>query len=112
MEINKSISVFIKAVYGNFSLLSQASFKRYLNTNIKSIEVTNFDERVGIKQANKVMHLSAIAYNLKKYLKFIDKKVKSGAATLNLSKCIKTTFYDLFGFEINPSKITIPYQIL
>lgn len=67
---------------------------------------------VGIKQANKVMHLSAIAYNLKKYLKFIDKKVKSGAATLNLSKCIKTTFYDLFGFEINPSKITIPYQIL
>ena len=67
---------------------------------------------IGIKQANKVMHLSAIAYNLKKYLKFIDKKVKSGAATLNLSKCIKTTFYDLFGFEINLSKITIPYQIL
>ena len=67
---------------------------------------------VGIKQANKVMHLSAIAYNLKKYLKFIDKKVKSGAATVNLSKCIKTTFYDLFGFEINLSKITIPYQIL
>jgi transposase len=30
----------------------------------------------GIKQANKVMHLSAVAYNLKKYLKFITKKVK------------------------------------
>lgn len=27
----------------------------------------------GIKQANKVMHLSAMAYNLKKYLKFIKK---------------------------------------
>ena len=31
----------------------------------------------GIKQANKVMHLSAVAYNLKKYLKFISKKVKN-----------------------------------
>jgi len=32
---------------------------------------------IGIKQANKVMHLSAIAYNLKKYLKFIAKTSKS-----------------------------------
>jgi hypothetical protein len=34
---------------------------------------------IGIKQANKVIQLSAIAYNLKKYLKFISKKVKSDA---------------------------------
>ena len=33
---------------------------------------------IGIKQANKCMHMSAIAYNLKKYLKFIKKEVKSG----------------------------------
>ncbi len=32
---------------------------------------------IGIEQANKVMHLSAMAYNLKKYLKFITKTVKS-----------------------------------
>lgn len=32
---------------------------------------------IGIQQANKVMHLSAMAYNLKKYLKFISKTVKS-----------------------------------
>ena len=32
---------------------------------------------IGIEQANKVMHLSAMAYNLKKYLKFITKRVKS-----------------------------------
>ena len=32
---------------------------------------------IGIGQANKVMHLSAMAYNLKKYLKFITKTVKS-----------------------------------
>ena len=37
---------------------------------------------IDIKQANKVMHLSAMAYNLKKYLKFIDKKVKSNAQSL------------------------------
>ncbi len=34
---------------------------------------------IGIEQANKVMHLSAMAYNLKKYLKFIRKTVKSDA---------------------------------
>ena len=37
---------------------------------------------IGIQQANKVMHLSAMAYNLKKYLKFIDKKIKSDAQSL------------------------------
>ena len=31
---------------------------------------------IGIQQANKVMHMSAIAYNLKKYLKFMVKNVK------------------------------------
>jgi len=31
----------------------------------------------GLSQANKVMHMSAIAYNLKKYLKFINKNAKS-----------------------------------
>lgn len=38
---------------------------------------------IGIKQANKVMHMSAIAYNLKKYLKFINKTVKSDAGVLH-----------------------------
>src|SRR5690606_29865205 len=37
---------------------------------------------LGLKQANKCMQLSAIAYNLKKYLKFIEKNSKSGAETL------------------------------
>ena len=34
---------------------------------------------IGLAQANKVMHLSAMAYNLKKYLKFTQNRVKSGA---------------------------------
>lgn len=38
---------------------------------------------IGIQQANKVMHLSAVAYNIKKYLKFINKKVKSDVGKLN-----------------------------
>ena len=37
---------------------------------------------IGIEQANKGMHLAAIAYNLKKYLKFIKPKVKTGANAL------------------------------
>ncbi len=39
---------------------------------------------IGIKQANKVMLLSAIAYNLKKYLKFTQNRVKSAAGQLFL----------------------------
>jgi hypothetical protein len=35
----------------------------------------------GIKQANKVMLLSAVAYNLKKYLKFTQKRVESKTQT-------------------------------
>ncbi|RPD96560.1 hypothetical protein EGM88_09335 [Aureibaculum marinum] len=37
---------------------------------------------IGIQQANKVTHLSVIAYNLKKYLKFISKVVRSEANSL------------------------------
>ncbi|WP_457610374.1 hypothetical protein [Lutibacter sp.] len=37
---------------------------------------------IGLQQANKVMHLSAMAYNLKKYLKFISKTVKSDAKAM------------------------------
>ncbi|WP_245949360.1 transposase, partial [Lutibacter citreus] len=38
---------------------------------------------IGIQQANKVMHLSAMAYNLKKYLKFITKTIKNDAKTMH-----------------------------
>ncbi|MHA7057500.1 hypothetical protein ACWGOQ_0009805, partial [Aquimarina sp. M1] len=62
---------------------------------------------IGIQQATKVMHLSATAYNLKKYLKFIHKKVKSGAAIFTLSEFIKTSFYTLFGIDIKLLKISI-----
>lgn len=44
---------------------------------------------IGIQQANKVMHLSAIAYNLKKYLKFIQKRSKSEAKALVYRFCEK-----------------------
>ena len=45
---------------------------------------------IGIKQANKMMHLSAIAYNLKKYLKFLKKRAKSEAKSLALFFIEKT----------------------
>ena len=40
---------------------------------------------IGLGQANKVMHLAAIAYNLKKYLKFTQKRAKSGAGMVTMS---------------------------
>lgn len=39
---------------------------------------------IGIAQANKVMHLAAMAYNLKKYLKFTQKPAKIKAKALGL----------------------------
>jgi len=45
---------------------------------------------LGIKQANKCMHLSATAYNLKKYLKYIKNLPESIAGVLCLIKCGKT----------------------
>lgn len=48
---------------------------------------------IGIEQANKVMHLSAMAYNLKKYLKFITKTVKGDAkAVCCIALNIKASF--------------------
>jgi hypothetical protein len=42
---------------------------------------------LGLKQANKCMHLSAIAYNLKKYLKFIKNSPQSIAGAIGLIFC-------------------------
>ena len=52
---------------------------------------------IGLDQANKVMHLSAIAYNLKKYLKFQWKQSKSGAGTLALAASVKNVLAELLG---------------
>ena len=44
---------------------------------------------LGLAQANKCMHLSAMAYNLKKYLKFVQKRSKSGATCLAFTFSLK-----------------------
>jgi len=61
---------------------------------------------IGIKQANKVMHLSAIAYNLKKYLKFIEKHSKSGAGQLAFKVFVKSVVPDLFSALLRHRKLT------
>lgn len=67
---------------------------------------------IGIQQANKVMHMSAMAYNLKKYLKFTHKKTKSVVERGLLSKLYKTTFYDLIYFPIDVFKIRPHYEMI
>lgn len=62
---------------------------------------------IGIKQANKVMHLSAIAYNLKKYLKFEEKRSKSGAKQLAFMVKLKSIFQNLFLRLVRPSKLSL-----
>lgn len=53
---------------------------------------------IGIQQANKCMHLAAIAYNLKKYLKASTKKAiaKTTPAIGNLFFSIKTAILSHF----------------
>uniref|UniRef100_UPI003D65EB29 transposase n=1 Tax=Tenacibaculum halocynthiae TaxID=1254437 RepID=UPI003D65EB29 len=60
---------------------------------------------IGIQQANKVMLLSAIAYNLKKYLKFTQNLVKSEQAKVDLFVFIKTILYKVFDSLIGSYKI-------
>ena len=62
---------------------------------------------IGIKQANKVMQLSAIAYNLKKYLKFEQKLTKSAAKALDLNSKVKNSLINLFKAVFNHQKIAI-----
>ncbi|APY12141.1 DDE transposase [Seonamhaeicola sp. S2-3] len=59
---------------------------------------------IGIEQANKCMQLSAIAYNLKKYMKFIEKRTKSGAGAQALYFSLKNTFYNLINMLLKPFK--------
>ncbi len=55
----------------------------------------------GLSQANKVMHMSAIAYNLKKYLKFINKTAKSNrkAITTLFSLNISIMYFKIKTFK-------------
>ncbi len=61
---------------------------------------------IGIEQANKVMHLSAIAYNLKKYLKFTQKRVKSGVGQLALAAFVKRVFQYLSGTSVKHRELS------
>ena len=58
---------------------------------------------IGIKQANKCMQLSAIAYNLKKYMRFIKKRTKSGAAAMQpIYYTINTLMKHIIGYSKRP----------
>lgn len=59
---------------------------------------------IGLEQANKVMRLSAIAYNLKRYLKFTRKRVKSGVGQLAFAALLKSTVQFLLGASVKHRK--------
>src|SRR5690554_153049 len=60
---------------------------------------------IGLAQANKCMHLSAMAYNLKKYLKFVQKRTKSGAGCLASLFSIKNHFQKSITWILRHSNI-------
>ncbi len=64
---------------------------------------------IGLAQANKCMHLSAIAYNLKKYLNFNGKRAKSGAGARSFRKMAEKVLYKLlFSVQDRPKFVAIP----
>ena len=65
---------------------------------------------IGLAQANKVMHLSAMAYNLKKYLKFIQKRTKSGAGMVTLSGYANNLLNWLDTLFLSPEKVRERHQ--
>jgi hypothetical protein len=59
---------------------------------------------IGIQQANKVMLMAAVAYNLKKYLKFTAKTVQSMAKSAT-AFCFQ--LFELIRLAISPNTTTI-----
>lgn len=59
---------------------------------------------IGIKQANKVMHLSACAYNLKKLLKFTEKGTQKMEMPSSILQNLFMAFVNLFSCILKPSK--------
>lgn len=64
---------------------------------------------IGIGQANKVMHLAAIAYNIKKYLNYTQKRAKSGAAGLTLMELRKSALQYFLGTSQKHQKYAFQY---
>ncbi|WP_420538551.1 hypothetical protein [Maribacter polysiphoniae] len=63
----------------------------------------------GLEQANKVMHPRPIANNLKKYLKFIEKRSNSGTGQPTFKVFVKSVVRDLFVALPRNRKFTFQY---
>ncbi len=58
------------------------------------------------------MHLSAMAYNLKKHLKFIQKTAKSKAKAQVIKALLKNVFYELiFSFLSKPNFTSFIFKV-
>ena len=60
---------------------------------------------IGIKQANKCMLMAAMAYNLKKYLKFTEKLQKVKAESLAFSQLVISMLLALVNSILNIKKL-------
>lgn len=61
---------------------------------------------IGLIQANKVMHLAAMAYNLKKYLKFTQKRANRKAKALCFLMFGKSPFPNFQNLDLSQAKFT------
>jgi acid stress-induced BolA-like protein IbaG/YrbA len=57
------------------------------------------------------MHLSAIAYNLKKYLQFVQKRVKSGTGQHAFVVLVKSAFHYLSRASTKQLKLAFTFLV-
>ena len=75
--------IYQEKLFNNFQLSDRIPKQNFYRRLLGVLDLDYLHELTkGIKQAIKVMHMAAIAYNLKKYLKFITKTAKSGTRSL------------------------------
>ena len=79
-----------------YSFLSAKQLRNFLLKRASQIVVMFFlVNTIGIQQANKVMLMAAVAYNLKKYLKFTAKTIQSMAKSAEVY-CIQLVYHIRF----------------
>ena len=75
--------IYQEKLFNNFQLSDRIPKQNFYPRLLGVLNLDYLHELTkSIKQANIVMHMAAIAYNLKKYLKFITKTAKSGVNLL------------------------------
>ena len=94
--------IYQEKLFSNFQLSDRIPKQNFYRRLLAVLDLDYLYELTkGIKQTDKVMLMVAIAYNLKKYLKFITKTAKSGANLLDATIFNMKSLYKHYIFIVS-----------